>query len=55
MSLEIEGAINRLTAAVLALAVSVEKDEETSLLTAEGNVESQYEKSLSYVLSDGPE
>lgn len=50
MSLEVEGALNRLTAAVLALAVEYAKDENRDYTQAVEDVEYNYEKRLKTVL-----
>ena len=52
MSIETEGAINRLTAAVLALAVEVAQDEDTDYPKAVEDVEYSYDKRLQSLLRD---
>jgi hypothetical protein len=52
MSVEIEGATNRLTAAVLALAVEVAQDDSTGYTQAVEDVEYSYNRRLRTLLDD---
>lgn len=52
MSIETEGAINRLTAAVLALGVTVESKNGKSVDAAERDVKQRYETMLDDVVLD---